>query len=83
MKSKYFLYTRFCLSLSSASQYYVETLFGGPAAWQKSIQSITQLNVDLAQHGMQRPLDYMDWMQGLSSNSFELSRRLWNTYFKK
>ncbi len=68
---------------ASAGQYCVETFFGGPAAWQKSIQSITQLNVNLAQHGMQRPLDYMNWMKGLSLNGFEFSRRLWNNYLKK
>ncbi len=68
---------------ASATQYCTETFFGGPAAWQKSIQSITQLNANLAQHSLQRPLDYMDWMQGLSLNSFEFSRRLWNNYFRK
>ena len=67
----------------TGSQYYVETLFGGPEAWQRSIRSMTELSLNLMQHGMQRPLDYMDWMQGLSLNGFEFSRRLWNNYFKK
>ena len=67
---------------TSGSKYCVETFFGGPRAWKKSIESITQLSLNLAQHGMQRPLDYMEWMQGLSLNGFEFSRRLWNNYFK-
>jgi hypothetical protein len=68
---------------ASANQYCIETFFGGPAAWQRSIHSFTELSLNLAQQGMQRPFDYMDWMQGLSLNSFEFSRRLWNNYFKK
>ena len=67
----------------SGTLYGMETLFGGPASWQRSMQSITQLSVDLVQHGMKNPADYMDWMQGISLNSFELSKRLWNNYFQK
>jgi len=67
----------------STSMYAIETLFGGPGSWQKSMQSITRLSLNLAQHGLQKPADYLDWMQGLSLNGFELSRRLWNNYFSK
>jgi hypothetical protein len=67
----------------STSMYAIETLFGGPGSWQKSIQSITRLSLNLAQHGLQKPTDYLDWVQGLSINGFELSRRLWNNYFQK
>ncbi len=68
---------------TSGTLYCAETLLGGPKAWQKSIQSVTQLSINLARHGMQRPLDYMDWMRGLSINSFAFSKRFWNQYFKK
>jgi hypothetical protein len=67
----------------SGTLYGMETLFGGPASWQKTMQSITQLSVNLVQHGMKKPADYMDWVQGISLNSFELSKRLWNNYFQK
>ncbi len=67
----------------SGSRYCAQTFFGGPAAWQKSIQSITQLSLNLAEHSMEKPLDYMNWLQGVSVNGFEFSRRLWNNYFKK
>jgi len=67
----------------SGTQYGIATFFGGPKAWQKSMQSMTQLSLNLTQHGMQTPSDYLDWMQGLSLSGFELSRRLWNNYFQK
>ena len=68
---------------ASGSLYCADTFFGGPQAWQKSMQSITQLSLNLVQHGMQSPLDYMNWMQGISLNGFEFSQRLWNNYLKK
>ncbi len=67
----------------NSSIYGVETLFGGPEAWQRSTASMTQLSLNLAQQGLQNPLDYIEWVQGLSSSGFELSQRLWGTYFQK
>ncbi|MBC7874801.1 MAG: geranylgeranyl reductase family protein [Ferruginibacter sp.] len=67
----------------SSGIYSMETILGGPKAWQKSAQSMTQLGLNLVHHGLQKPGEYLKWMQGVSINGLELSRRLWKDFFKK